>query len=123
VNVEAIVEDLRTWRIVPFSPIHSAIAQALRPAATVDFSPAVHWNVQVSSAFESTRGFHVYDMTQNGFALSYTRPFGRTFDDETGEVHLKYPIRFSAGMQEETFPNFARGQNTQFRPYVSINLF
>jgi tetratricopeptide (TPR) repeat protein len=123
VNAEAIVEDLRTWRIVPFSPIHSAIAQALRPAATVDFSPAVHWNVQVSSAFESTRGFHVYDMTQNGFALSYTRPFGRTFDDETGEVHLKYPIRFSAGMQEETFPNFARGQNTQFRPYVSINLF
>lgn len=122
-NVEAIAEDLRTWRVVPFSPLHSGIAQALRPAGTIDYSPARHWDIQASTAFESTRGFHVYDMTQNGIALSYTRPFGRTFNDETGEVHLKYPIRLSAGVQEETFPNFTYGQNQVFRPYVSITLF
>lgn len=122
-NVEAIAEDLRTWRIVPFSPIHSAIAQALRPAGTIDFSPSRYWDIQVSSSYENTRGFHVYDMLQNSFALSYTRPLGRTFNDETGEVKLKYPLRISAGMQAENFLNFTNGQSQQFRPYVSITLF
>ena len=128
-NMEAIVEDLRSWRVVPFvihpsdTVVYSGTAQALRPAGTIDFSPTRNWDLQVSSAWESTRDDHLYDMTQNGFALSYMRPFGRTFNDETGEVHLKYPIRFSAGFQEETFLNFTHGQNQQFRPYVSITLF
>jgi tetratricopeptide (TPR) repeat protein len=122
-NAEAIVEDLRAWRVVPFSPLHSAISQALRPAATVNYSPTRRWNIQASTSFESTRGFHVYDMTQNGFSFSYTRPLGRTFNDTTGKVHLKYPIRISGGLREETFPNFTHGQNQQFRPYASITIF
>jgi len=122
-NVEAIAEDLRSWRIVPFSPIHSAISQALRPAGTVDWSPSRYWGLQFSSSYENTRGFHVYDMLQNSFALSYTRPFGRTFNDETGEVQLKYPIRISAGVQTENFLNFTSGPSQQVRPYVSITLF
>jgi tetratricopeptide (TPR) repeat protein len=128
-NMEAIVEDLRSWRVVPYvihpfdTVVYSGTAQALRPAGTIDFSPTRHWDFQASSAWESTRDDHLYDMTQNGFAVSYMRPFGRTFNDETGEVHLKYPIRFSAGIQQETFLNFTHGQNQQFRPYVSITLF
>ena len=122
-NVQALAEDLRSWRIVPFSPLHSAISQALRPAGTIDFSPSRNWAIEASTAFEDTRGFHVYDMTENGISVSYMRPFGNTYNDETGEVHLKFPIRLSAGIQEEMFPNFTHGQNQQFRPYVSINLF
>jgi tetratricopeptide (TPR) repeat protein len=128
-NMEAIVEDLRSWRVVPYvihpfdTVVYSGTAQALRPAGTIDFSPTRHWDLQASSAWESTRDDHLYDMTQNGLTVSYMRPFGRTFNDETGEVHLKYPIRFSAGIQEETFLNFTHGQNQQFRPYVSITLF
>ena len=122
-NVEAIVEDLRAWRIVPFSPIHSAISQALRPAATVDFAPNHHWDLQASSSFESTRGFHVYDMTDNGISLSYTRPLNRTFNDRTGDIHLKYPIRISGGLREETFVNFTGAQSTTYRPYVSLTIF
>jgi tetratricopeptide (TPR) repeat protein len=128
-NMEAIVEDLRSWRVVPYvihpsdTVVYSGTAQALRPAGTIDFSPTRSWDFQVSSAYESTRDDHLYDMTQNGVTVSYMRPFGRTFNDETGEVHLKYPIRFSAGIQQETFLNFTHGQNQQFRPYVSITLF
>lgn len=122
-SIEAIAEDLRSWRIVPFSPLHSAISQALRPAGTVDYSVSRHWNIQATSAYEDTRGFHVYDMTENGVSVSYMRPFGRSFNDENGEVKLKYPLRFSGGLQEETFMNFGSGKNQQFRPYFSVTLF
>ena len=127
-NMDAIAEYVRAWRVVPFvsastSVVNSGYAQALRPAGTVDFSPTRNWDFQVTSAYESTRDDHLYDMIQNGFVLSYMRPFGRTFNDETGEVHLKYPIRFSGGIQEQSFMNFTHGSTQQFRPYVSITLF
>jgi tetratricopeptide (TPR) repeat protein len=122
-NAQAIMEDLRAWRMVPFSPLHSAISQAIRPAATIDYSPTLNWDFQVTSSYESTRSFHVYDVLQNGFSLSYTRPVDHTFNDGTRKIHLKYPIRISAGMQEETFFNFTHGENQKFLPYVSITLF
>ena len=119
-NIEAVAEDLRAWRVVG---ARSGIAQALRPAGTIDFAPTHHWDFQVSSAYSSTRGFHVYDTIQNGFSVSYATPLRRKFDDESGEVHVQYPIRFSAGLQQESFFNFTQGPNEQLRPYVSITLF
>ncbi|MHB8301996.1 MAG: tetratricopeptide repeat protein [Acidobacteriaceae bacterium] len=119
-NVAAIVEDLRAWRIV--AP-NSGIAQDLRPTGTIDFAPTRHWDFQAATAYSSTRGFHVYDATQNGFSASYTKPFHRNFNDEHGEVHLGYPIRFSAGFQQQTFFNFTYGKNQTFQPYISITIF
>jgi tetratricopeptide (TPR) repeat protein len=119
-NAEAVVEDLRAWRVVAAG---SGIAQVLRPAGNIDFAPNRHWDLQASVAYSSTRGFHAYDAVQSGFSLSYATPLRRKFHDESGEVHLQYPIRFSAGLQQETFFNFTNGQSEQFRPYVSITLF
>jgi hypothetical protein len=85
--------------------------------------PARNWSVQASAAYSNTRGFHIYDAVQSGFTVSYGIPFHREFRDETGDVVLQYPIRFSAGVQQETFFNFTGGQNQQFRPYISITLF
>jgi hypothetical protein len=68
-------------------------------------------------------GNHVYDAVQGGFAISYAMPMHRSFKDDGREVELQYPIRFSAGMQQETFFNFTGGQNRQLRPYLSISLF
>jgi tetratricopeptide (TPR) repeat protein len=119
-NIEAVAEDLRAWRTVGN---RSGIAQALRPAGTIDFAPTRHWDVQASTAYASTRGFHAYDAVQNGFSITYAAPLHRTFNDDLGEVRLQYPIRFSAGLQQETFFNFTHGQNEQLRPYVSITLF
>jgi predicted Zn-dependent protease len=120
VDVRAIVEDLRAWRTVG---TRSGISQALRPAGTVQYTPAHNWSVQASAADSNTRGFHVYDVIQSGLTVSYGIPFHREFRDETGDVVLQYPIRFSAGVQQETFFNFTGGQNQQFRPFVSITLF
>ena len=118
--VRGMLEDLRAWRVVGGA---SGIAQNLRPAASVDFSPRRNWDIQASTAYSSTRSFHVYDATQNGFSVSYARPFRRRFHDDSGSVVLQYPIRFAAGLQEETFFNFTGGNNQQLRPFVQISIF
>jgi hypothetical protein len=119
-NVRTVVEDLRAWRVVG---TNSGIAQNVRPAGIVDFTSKRNWDLQASSAYSSTRSFHVYDAIQNGFSISYVRPFRRKFNDDSGAVALEYPIRFSAGVQEENFFNFKGGHNQQLRPYVRISLF
>jgi tetratricopeptide (TPR) repeat protein len=119
-NVRAVAEDLRAWRVVG---ANSGIAQNLRPAGTIDFSPNRKWDLQVSTAYSSTRSFHAYDAIQNGLSISYARPFRRKFNDDSGAVVLQYPIRFSGGFQQETFFNFTGGRSEQFRPYVRISLF
>jgi tetratricopeptide (TPR) repeat protein len=119
-SFRALAEDLRAWRV---EGNRFAIAQALRPAGSVQFSPTRNWSLQASAAYSRNMGFHVYDAVQSGFSVSYAMPFRRGFKDESGEVELQYPIRFSAGMQQETFFNFTGGQNQQFRPYVRIDLF
>ena len=119
-NVRGVAEDLRAWRTVG---AHSGIAQNLRPAGSVDFTPNHKWDVQLSTAYSSTRSFHVYDAIQNAVSVSYARPFHRRFNDDSGTVVLEYPIRFSAGIEQETFFNFTGVTNQQFRPYVRISLF
>jgi tetratricopeptide (TPR) repeat protein len=119
-NLKAIAEDVRAWRIVGSK---WGNAQNLRPAGTVDFTPNHSWDMQLSIAYSSTRSFHVYDAIQDGFSLTYARPFRRKFNDDSGTVVLVYPIRFSAGMQQEDFFNFTGGKNQQFRPFVRISLF
>jgi tetratricopeptide (TPR) repeat protein len=118
--VRGMVEDLRAWRVVHG---RSAIAQDLRPAASVDFRPRRNWEIQATTAFSSTRSFHLYDATQNGFSVSYARPFKRKFRDDSGEVTLQYPIRFSGGVQTETFFNFPGGHTQQIRPFIQISIF
>jgi len=115
-----LAEDLRAWRV---EGNDWAIAQALRPAGSVEFSPTRNWSVQASAAYSRNMGFHVYDAVQSGFAVSYAMPVRHGFKDPGGQVELQYPIRFSAGMQEETFYNFPGSQSQQLRPYVRIDIF
>lgn len=119
-SIRALAEDLRAWRIV--SP-RSGISQAVRPAADIQFFPARNWSVQASAAYNDTLGFHVYDAIESGISVSYAVPIEREFRSENGPVDLKYPIRFSAGLQQETFQNFGAANNHQYRPYFSITLF
>ena len=116
-----VAEDLRAWRVT-FGKY--AIAQAVRPAGRVDFAATRRWSLQASAAYSRNMGSHAYDAIQSGFAVSYQMPLiHRQFQSDGGDVELKYPVRFSAGMQQQSFFNFSGGQNQQFRPYVSISIF
>lgn len=120
-NVRAMLEDVRAWRAFNGS---TGIAQDLRPAGMVDFTPKKNWDIQVSSSYSSTRSFHTYDAIQDGFSVSYARPFRRRMTDAGGPVTYSYPLRFSAGMQQETFFNFnGNGNKQQLRPYFGITIF
>jgi len=119
-DLSVIAEDLRAWRVE--GPAW-AIAQALRPAARVQFLPTRNWSIQGSVAYSRNMGFHAYDAVQSGFSVGYAIPIHRTYRGEGQDVRLTYPIRFAAGMQQEDFYNFTEGNNKQLRPYFSITLF
>ena len=119
-DVKAIAEFVRSWRIYQN---RSGIAQSLRPAGSIDFIPKRNWDLQFSSSYSSVRGFHVYDATQNSFSVSYSRPLSHMFHDGSTPLALKYPIRFSAGVRQETFFNFSTAQNQKFIPYAEITVF
>lgn len=120
-RIRAVGEYLRSWRV---ELSQYAIAQAFRPAGSVEFSPTRNWTVQASAAFSRNMGFHAYDAIQSGFAVSYAMPISHKFEDKGHEFAVRYPIRFSAGLQEEDFNNFGgSGSNQQFRPYFQVSIF
>ena len=79
----AIAEDLRAWRVFGGT---DAIAQAIRPAGRVQFSPTRNWSVEASAAYSRNMSAHVYDAVQSGFAISYAMPIHRAFKDAGSEV-------------------------------------
>ena len=119
-RVRAIGEYLRAWRV---EIAQSALAQAARPAGSVDYSFARNWEVEASVAYSRNMGFHAYDAVQSGFQVSYAMPIGRIYSQDGQQVAVRYPIRFSAGMAQESFMNFNGPSSRQLRPYISLNLF
>ena len=119
-SFRAVAEHLRSWRV---EQSQYAIAQALRPAASVQFTPTRNWRIEGNFAYWRNMSFHAYDAVQSGFAVSYALPIHKTYKGEGKDVGLVYPIRFSAGMQQENFYNFPGSGTTQLRPYVSITIF
>lgn len=119
-DLRAMLEDLRSWRVFNAA---SGIAQNLRPAFMLDYKPKRNWEIQASSSYSSNRSFHTYDAVQNGFSVSYAKPIRRKVNENGDALNFAYPIRFSAGMQTESFFNFPGSQSEQLRPYIGITIF
>ena len=119
-HVRGIGEYLRSWRVEGRA---FAIAQAFRPAGSVEFSPTHNWTIEASAAYSRNMGFHAYDSVQTGFAVSYAMPIGRKFEEKGRALELRYPIRFSAGLQQESFFKFPGANKQQLRPYVQVSIF
>jgi len=116
-RVSAVAEFLRAWRV---EGSQYAIAQTLRPRFNVDTQFKDHWALSVQGAWSSGRDFHAYDNVTAGFQVSYTRErmLDRAIGSETATV--AYPMRFSLGMQEQSFYDFPGHAHTQVVPSAQV---
>ena len=61
--------------------------------------------------------------SNNQFLVSYVRSVQRPLNDGLGDVPVTYPLRFSFGLQQQTFYNFTGGNGTKVLPIVRLTLF
>jgi tetratricopeptide (TPR) repeat protein len=119
-TVAALAEDLRSWRV---HETKFVTAQALLPGARFDFRANSSWSVQGSFLLSRGSGYHAYDNAQSEFLVSYIRPLRRMLKGGGGDVPASYPMRFSFGIQQQTFYDFPGGTRSTVRPVVHFTLF
>ena len=119
-TVALLAEDLRSWRVINRN---YAIAQALLPGARFEFRANSRWNLQGSFLLSRGEGYHQYDNAQSEFLVSYMRPVQKTSKDGLGGSPVAYPFRFSVGLQQQTFYNFAGSSKTTLLPVIHFSLF
>ena len=115
-----LAEYLRSWRVLNEQ---YAIAQALLPGARFEFRANPRWSVQGSFILSRGAGYHSYDNAQSEFLVSYVRPIHGQVKDGIGEVPVSYPMRFSVGLQQQTFYEFPGSSKTTLLPVVHFTLF
>lgn len=115
-----LAEDLRSWRV---QNTQYAIAQALLPGGRFDFRANPRWSFQGSFVLSRGLGYHAYDNAQSEFVVSYVRPLHGSLKDGMGEVPVAYPMRFSIGVQQQTFYDFPGSSRSTVLPIVHFSLF
>jgi tetratricopeptide (TPR) repeat protein len=113
IHVTGVAEFLRAWRV---EGNQYAIAQTLRPRFGMDAEIKQHWSLTATGAWSSGRGFHAYDSVASSFLLTYTRErgFARNVGPETASV--TNPMRFSFGLEQQSFYDFPGHQHTDVIP-------
>ncbi|MFZ0815237.1 MAG: tetratricopeptide repeat protein [Candidatus Sulfotelmatobacter sp.] len=113
IRVSAVAEFLRSWRV---QAADYAIAQTLRPRFGLDDRINDHWSLSASSAWSTGRGFHAYDNVTSSVMVSYTREhnWNKSIGAETASV--AYPMKFSFGVQQQSFYDFPGQERTQIIP-------
>ena len=112
---------VRSWRV---QDLTFATAQALIPGARFEYKPNDRWSFDGSMDFTRGEGFHLYDNVQSGFLISYVKPIRRSVTDVNGSLNVDYPLRFSVGLQQQSFFSYTgTGSTSAFRPVVRISIF
>ena len=112
---------IRSWRV---QDLEFAIAQALVPGARFNYKFNDRWSFDASGDFSHGEGFNLYNNVQSGFLISYMKPLRRSMNNGGGELPVDYPLRFSIGVQQQSFYNFTgAARTTAFRPVVQISIF
>ena len=119
-RLRGLAQYVRGWRV---QDLQYALGQAAEPAA--DFTYKVNRDWAVDGAFVLSRGMgiHDYDNVHSGIFISYVKPLRRTLNDGTGDVGVDYPLRFSAGVEQETFYNFTGPGPAIWRPVIRLTVF
>jgi tetratricopeptide (TPR) repeat protein len=120
VRASILAEYLRAWRVEGTT---FAIAQALRPGGTIEYHPNERWSFSATGLWSQGKGFHAYDNVTNSFLVSYMKPLRGAVNDGTGSVAVSYPLRFSFGLQQQTFYSFPGRSHTAIVPVFQLTLF
>src|SRR5215472_172586 len=123
-TVTAMVEMIRSWKV---QAPQFARAEVFMPAGSFEYRPTEKWTVNGNFAWQSGRGkdalLHAYDNVQSGIYISYLKPLRQNRRDGLGEFPVEYPIRFSAGIQQQNFFNLAGHGQTEIVPVIRLTLF
>jgi hypothetical protein len=119
-RVSAAGEYLRAWRV---EGNQFAIAQTLRPRFGLDYKVSSHWSINAAGAWSQGKGFHAYDSVSTGFLVSYVRDVRAVRKDGIETASVSYPMRFSFGMEEQTFYSFPGQGRTAIVPVIRFKLF
>ncbi len=112
---------VRSWRV---QDLDFATAQILVPGVRFEYKANDRWTVDGAFDFTRGEGFHTYDNAQSGFLVSYMKPIHRSWNDGNGGVGVDYPLRISAGIQQQSFFNLGgQSSSSSFRPVIRISLF
>ncbi len=121
-NVSVVGEYIRSWRT---QDSLQAIAQAIRPAGTLQYVASKSWKVDGQFAWTRGEGFQEYDNVYSSFFITYTKPVHRSYSDSAGEFKVAYPLQFSVGLQAEQFPSYTgtAQSGTLIRPVFRLSVF
>jgi hypothetical protein len=119
-RVSAVAEHLRSWRV---EGNQFAIAQTLQPRFGMDLKVSSHWSVSASGAWSQGKGFHSYDNVVTGVLVSYVREVRAVRKDGLETASISYPMRFSFGVEQQTFYDFPGHSRTAIVPVVRFKLF
>ncbi|HEY1936347.1 MAG TPA: tetratricopeptide repeat protein [Candidatus Angelobacter sp.] len=112
---------IRSWRVADLT---FATAQALIPGARLEYKVNERWSFDGSLDFTRGEGFHLYDNFQSGFLISYMKPLRRSVNDVNGSLNVDYPLRFSVGLQQQSFFSYTgTGSTSAWRPVVRVSIF
>jgi tetratricopeptide (TPR) repeat protein len=113
-------EYIRSWRTQDTS---FWIAQAMRPAGQFTYKANNRWSVDGIFSFSRGEGIHDYDNIQSSFLINYVRGVRRNVSDGVTEVPVEYPLRFSFGIENANYFNFAGRNQSILRPVIRLTLF
>jgi tetratricopeptide (TPR) repeat protein len=120
IRVTAIGEYVRAWRV---EGTQFAIAQTIRPNFGVEAKINQHWSINAGGLWSRGEGFHSYDSVDSRFVVSYVRETRARRRDGVESASVSYPMRFSFGVQQQTFYDFPGHSHTSIVPMVSFTLF
>ena len=120
IHASIIGEYLRAWRV---EGTQFAIAQTIRPNFDVDVKINRRWSATASGTWSRGEGFHSYDNFTSRFLVSYVRETQAQRRDGVENASVTYPMRFSFGIEQQTFYAFVGQTRTAVVPVVRFTLF
>jgi hypothetical protein len=117
---DVVAEYLKSWRVEGNA---WAYAETVRPGFALAIKPNERWSVDASGSWSKGMVLQAYDNFQNAVVLSYMHPVRGSVNDGTENLPISYPLRFSLGLEQQTFYGFPGHARTSIVPILKLTLF